>query len=317
VAGGAPVETSGARSPLEAASQLGVSLDALAAVAAHLRIEAEGIDVDPAIRDLLAGVAAEVLGTLEPVGHVERQAVIGMVRAFIYQAEDLISRPGRTAGWHDTNEALLQSLGQASAGVVRAFEVAGAKFPALGETLRRTGAVFVDVGTGTGWLAIAVARSFPAVRVVGVDILPEALELARRNVTAAGLADRVELRLLDAAELEPESADVVWLAMPFLQKAAVDAVLRGASGALRPGGWLLPGTFPGPGQSLAERLMTVRTLRSGGHPWTADELCARLRHLGLDGVREVERAWPMPVRLYTATKPSRVATSELPSTPAD
>jgi SAM-dependent methyltransferase len=299
----APDEAPQARSPVEAASLLGVSLDALAAVAAHLRIEAENIEVDPAIRDLLANVASEVLGTSEPVGPAERQAIIGMVRAFIYQAEDLIGHPGRAAGWQDTNETLLQSIGQVSAGIVRAFAVAGATYPPLGETLNRSDAVFIDVGTGTGWLAIAVARTFPALRVVGVDILPEALEFARRNVADAGLTERVELRLIDAARLELDSADVVWLPMPFLPNEVIDDVLRGAIGALRSGGWLLPGTFPGPGPSLAERLMTIRTLRSGGHPWTADELCARLRDHGLDDVREVDREWPLPVRLYAGTKP--------------
>jgi ribosomal protein L11 methylase PrmA len=300
---GIPDETSKVRSPFEAASQLGVSLDALAAVAAHLRIEAEDIEVDPAIRDLLASVASEVLGISQPVGPAERQAIIGMVRAFIYQAEDLISHPGRAAGWHDTNETLLQGLGQVSAGIVRAFDVAGAKHPSLGETLHRSDAVFIDVGTGTGWLAMAVAQTFPALHVVGVDVLAEALTLARRNVGNAGLTERVELRLIDAAKLEPESADVIWLPMPFLPDEVVDDVLRGASAALRSGGWLLPGTFPGPGRSLPERLMTIRTLRSGGRPWTADELCARLQDLGLDEVGEVEREWPLPVRLYAATKP--------------
>lgn len=290
-------------SPLAAASSFGTSVDALAAAAAHLRVEAEGIEVDPAIRDLLAAVAAEVLGRAEPIGPADRQAILGLVRAFLYQAEDLISHPGRAAGWTDTNETLLQSLGQASAGIARAFQAAGTRHPSLGAALQRPDAVFVDVGTGTGWLAIATARTFPALRVVGVDIFDAALDLARRNVGAAGVGDRVELRKVDAADLEPGSADVVWLPMPFLPYAAFDGILRGAVGALRPGGWLLPGTFPGPGDSLGERLMAIRTLRSGGHPWAADELCARLRDAGLEEVDEVERSWPMPVRLYTGRKP--------------
>ena len=89
-----PDEASKVRSPLEAASRLGVSLDALAAVAAHLRVEAENLEVDPAIRDLLASVASDVLGTSEPVGPAERRAILGLVRAFIYQAEDGWRRPG-------------------------------------------------------------------------------------------------------------------------------------------------------------------------------------------------------------------------------
>ena len=300
---GVPAETSPARSPLEAAAELGNSLDALAAVAAYLRVESEDLEVDPSIRELLASVTSDVLGATTELGPTERQSVIGLARAFVYQADDLITNPGRAGGWHDTSETLLQNLGKASAGLVGAFRAAGARNPSLQEILHRQGAVFVDVGTGAGWLAIAVARTFPALRVVGVDILPEALELARRNVSEAGLGDRVELRLVDAADLEPDFADVVWVAMPFLPAEVVDAVLRGAAGALRSGGWMLPGTFPGPGPSLGERLMTIRTLRSGGQPWDADELCARLREVGLEDVGELEREWPQPVRLYAGRKP--------------
>src|SRR5699024_4264937 len=127
----------------------------------------------------------------------EREAIVGLARAFIYQADDLITNPGRAGGWQDTNESLLQNLGKASGGLVGAFRAAGARNPSLEEILHREGAVFVDVGTGAGWLAIAVARTFPALRVIGVDILPEALELARRNVSESGLEHRVELRLVD------------------------------------------------------------------------------------------------------------------------
>jgi len=50
----------------------------------------------------------------------------------------------------------------------------------------------VDVGTGSGCLAIAVAKYWPEVKVDAVDISAEALELARRNVNRHEVADRVK-----------------------------------------------------------------------------------------------------------------------------
>ncbi len=50
----------------------------------------------------------------------------------------------------------------------------------------------VDVGTGSGCLAIALGHYHPGVRVDALDFSDEALDLARRNVRAHRLSDRVE-----------------------------------------------------------------------------------------------------------------------------
>ncbi|WP_247000500.1 METTL5 family protein [Halosolutus gelatinilyticus] len=49
----------------------------------------------------------------------------------------------------------------------------------------------LDLGTGTGMLAIAAALS-GAKRVVGVDVDPDALALARENAAAAGVPDSID-----------------------------------------------------------------------------------------------------------------------------
>lgn len=50
-----------------------------------------------------------------------------------------------------------------------------------------------DICTGSGCIACSVASERPDARVIAVDVAPEAAALARRNVGALGLADRVHV----------------------------------------------------------------------------------------------------------------------------
>lgn len=54
-----------------------------------------------------------------------------------------------------------------------------------------------DVGTGSGCIAVAVARERPNARIVAVDASDSALEVARRNAARHGVADRIEFRHAD------------------------------------------------------------------------------------------------------------------------
>lgn len=48
-------------------------------------------------------------------------------------------------------------------------------------------ATIVDIGTGSGCIALALKKAFPQAKVVGLDISPSALDLARANGHANGL----------------------------------------------------------------------------------------------------------------------------------
>jgi release factor glutamine methyltransferase len=66
--------------------------------------------------------------------------------------------------------------------------------------------VLADLGTGTGALAIAIARAVPACTVYAVDLSPDALAIARTNVATYGLENQV--CLLQGAWFSPLPPDL-------------------------------------------------------------------------------------------------------------
>ena len=168
----------------------------------------------------------------------------------------------------------------------------------LGARLAADGGTFLDVGCGTAWLSIALARRFPALTVTGLDIWPPALALAERNVQASQLAPRVRLRRQDVTVLDEARAyDAIWLPGPFLPHDVCLRALPRVVQALRPGGWLLFGLFGGPPDPLLNSLADLRAVRAGGHAWAIPELVDALRGAKLLDVKLVAHGTPAPLRL--------------------
>jgi ribosomal protein L11 methyltransferase len=70
------------------------------------------------------------------------------------------------------------------------------------------GGSFLDVGTGTGILAIAAAACAPGVHVEAFDTDPPAIEIARENAAANGVAERINFHTGSVDE-ETSSADFI------------------------------------------------------------------------------------------------------------
>jgi release factor glutamine methyltransferase len=135
----------------------------------------------------------------------------------------------------------------------------------------------LDVGTGTGAIALAIADEVPDARVTAIDVSADALALARENLELTGINGRVRLVEHDLTfglgnadfdlvvsnppyvepdelpTLQPEVRD--WEPHVALVAAGATAKLAAASrDALRPGGWLVLETAAYSGERV-ERLL--------------------------------------------------------------
>jgi release factor glutamine methyltransferase len=76
----------------------------------------------------------------------------------------------------------------------------------------------LDVGTGSGAIALAVASELPGCEVVATDTSPAALEAARANAERLDLAERVEL-VAGTLPVDPTGFDLVVANLPYVSEA--------------------------------------------------------------------------------------------------
>ena len=77
------------------------------------------------------------------------------------------------------------------------------------KSLRKLGVKqILDIATGTGDLAIAMAKKIEASTICGADLSPEMLAVARSKVAKAGLESRITLMEGNAEQLPLESESV-------------------------------------------------------------------------------------------------------------
>ena len=106
--------------------------------------------------------------------------------------------------------------------------------------LSEPGARVADVACGVGWAAIALARAYPNITVDGFDLDELSIEIASRNATEAGVADRVSFEAKDAADPALESSyDLATVVESIHDLSRPVAVLSAIQGMLKPGGTLI------------------------------------------------------------------------------
>lgn len=86
---------------------------------------------------------------------------------------------------------------------------------------------FLDIGTGSGCIAIALAKEVPDCRGLAVDVSAEALAFARRNAGMNGVADRIEFVERDVFWFMDETAhrfDAVVSNPPYIPTSSLDGL---------------------------------------------------------------------------------------------
>jgi SAM-dependent methyltransferase len=281
---------------------------------------------DPAARWCLAAFAGDLVGwdgeraslddaTATILLDVDRPEYLGgqfvhTVTASL-DTEDLVDhlRTGRTVTarpprYHRSIEMLTRQ------DIAVFFEEALAAIPDLVTDLVG-GIDVIDLHCGGGRWLVAVARRFPACRLVGVEAEPDSVTRARRVVGEAGLVDRIRIEPGEVADIaHVEAFDLAYFQHALHELRDPAPALAAAWRALRPGGrllvlgWSLPSTLDDLA-SLHGQLITGIALDEaihGGRLRTVEEHAALFAAAGLPEPRPI--ALPSDATLLVVERPA-------------
>jgi SAM-dependent methyltransferase len=218
---------------------------------------------------------------------------------------DAARRGALASGWRDDDRELVAAQGILSSAI---FEPVRQRLlpqlEGLSERLAAPGAAMLDIGAGAAGGSIAFCQVSPTVRVVALEPAAVPLEEARRNIAAAGLGDRIELREQRIEDLtDVDAFDAAWLPQMFLPTDVLERALATVRRALRPGGWLLTASISRSGPDLRAALSRLRDTMWGGTARMVDELVERVRAAGFDPVRALTVPGAVVQQPIAARKP--------------
>ncbi len=278
----------------ELSARLNACASGLSALGLALQERAGGSRLDPAVKNEVSGVLV-ALGVQEPLESLpaaDVEPILDEIRMTLLHAAAPLRSP-ESPGWAFTDGEVLRGTGAASSRFPLTLKRFMSQHEGLSERLESSTASFLDVGVGVAAISISMARTWPNLKVVGIDPWEPSLSIARKNVAAANLSARIELRKQTVQSLEDrEVFDLAFFPSFFIPAFVVEEALTRVHQSLRPGGWI-SFSLQSPGSSaLTAALARLRTVSWGGHPWSVEEAESLLQ--GADYVQVQTLRGPSP-----------------------
>jgi SAM-dependent methyltransferase len=146
----------------------------------------------------------------------------------------------------------------------------------------------LDVGSGVGGYVLTALSLLPGMRATTLELIPEVAAVARQRAHELGVADRADIRVMDARDFQAEGEfDSAFWAQPFFPEPTRAATLAMIRRSLRPGGTLVVQQLDDEPDGFSPARLVAR---SAGLPYARPlaALVAEAEAAGFDLIRTVE-----------------------------
>jgi release factor glutamine methyltransferase len=154
----------------------------------------------------------------------------------------------------------------------------------------------LDIGTGSGAIAIALAANAPGAKIIATDISKEALEVAHRNAIRHRCQDRIEFRAADLFPNDDSRFDLIVSNPPYVAAADLETLAP----EIRLHEPRLALVFGADGLDLSRRIATISRTRlnsdgavmveiGAGQATAVEALFRRAGFSNIDAVRDLAR----------------------------
>jgi ubiquinone/menaquinone biosynthesis C-methylase UbiE len=162
----------------------------------------------------------------------------------------------------------------------------------------------LDVGSGTGTMAVMIKQAHPSAEMIGVDGDPQILEIARSKARKLGIEIRFDQGMSFDLPYPDESFDVVLTSMMLhhLTREDKQTTAREMYRVLRPGGQLFGADFAAPRRALGKAIRPI-TRRFERVAENVDGLLpVMFNNAGFKDYRETSRYFLGSIALFQGTK---------------